>query len=218
MEIAAATDIPPIVLLVDTEKDGRTLCAKSLQTSGLWVATTADPDVAMTMAIELQPSVIVAGMTLDGRGDGLRFIRAISEHADTRDTPLVVLSARPEVLPRGAHEHARVVLVKPVEPAELTREIHRVLAASHGLRDHSARLSAQVLSLRERSDRLLQRAAPLEGQPDDRHRTCPECGGGLEWLERGTIDGIEYDYYRRCAKACGLYCYDRTGAEFQKLA
>jgi hypothetical protein len=97
-------------------------------------------------------------------------------------------------------------------------EGRRVLAASHGLRERSTRLTTKARTLRERSDLLLQKEAPLEARPDDRRRNCPQCGGPLEWLERGTIGGVEYDYYRWCARACGLYCYDRTAGQFQKLA
>jgi DNA-binding response OmpR family regulator len=219
MEIGESTEIPPIVLLVDNEDEGRNLYAKRLQTSGFWVATAADPDVAMNTATELKPNIIVAGITLDGRTDGLRFIRAVTEHSETRNTPLLVLSGGPvEGLPRGAQEHAAAVLVKPVAPDDLTREIRRVLAASHGLRERSTRLTTKARTLRERSDLLLQKEAPLEARPDDRRRNCPSCGGPLEWLERGTIGGVEYDYYRWCARACGLYCYDRTAGQFQKLA
>jgi DNA-binding response OmpR family regulator len=219
MEIGDATEIPPIVLIVDNDDEARRLYAKRLQASGFWVATAADPDVAMNTATELKPNIIVAGITLDGRTDGLRFIRAVSEHSDTRDTPLLVLSGGPaHGLPRGAHEHAAAVLVKPVAPDDLMREIRRVLAASRGLRERSTRLTTKARTLRERSDVLLQKHAPLEARPDDRRRNCPECGGSLEWLERGSIGGVEYDYYRWCARACGLYCYDRTAGQFQKLA
>jgi hypothetical protein len=46
----------------------------------------------------------------------------------------------------------------------------------------------------------------------------PQCRSALDWIERGTIGGIEYDYCHWCPKACGLFCYDRTAGEFLKLA
>jgi CheY-like chemotaxis protein len=215
MEIAPSAGIPPIVLLVDNEDDARSLCMKNLQRSGLWVAAAADPDAAMNTAAELHPDIIVAGITLDGRTDGLRFLRAVAEHPGTRDTPLVVLTARPiEDLPRGAQEHASAVLVRPFAPDDLTREIHRVLAVSRGLRERSTRLTAKAHELRDRSNALLR----SETRGVDRRRNCPDCGGPLEWLERGTIGGVEYDYYRWCAKGCGLHCYDRNAGKFVKLA
>jgi DNA-binding response OmpR family regulator len=219
MQMREATEVPPIVLLVENEGEDRTRQAKRLQMSGFWVATAADPDVAMNTATELRPHVIVAGLTLDGRSDGFRFIRAVSEHPETRNMPLVVLTARPvEGLPRGAHEHAAAVLMKPVAPDELARAINRVLEASRGPRPRSTPLTATARTSRERSTLLREPAASHEARQDDRGRNCPGCGGLLEWLERGTIGGVEYDYYRWCAKACGLYCYDRTAGELLKLA
>jgi response regulator RpfG family c-di-GMP phosphodiesterase len=219
MQLGQSNDIPPIVLLVDNEDDARGMYATSLQMSGFWVATADDPDVAMNTATELRPNVIVASITFDGRTDGLRFIRAVKESSETRDIPLVVLSGWPlDGLPRGAHEHAAALLLKPVAPDVLTREIHHVLEDSHGLRERSTRLTTKARQLREKSTRLLERSAAIEASQDDRRRDCPECGAPLEWLERGTIGGIEYDYYRWCLKACGLYCYDRTDGKFLKLA
>ena len=146
MQIEDAREIPPIVLLVENEDEGRTLYAKTLQASGFWVTTAADPDVAMNTATELRPNIIVAGLTLDGRTDGFRFIRAVSEHPEIKGTPLVVLSGSPvESLPRGAHEYAAAVLVKPVAPADLAGEIHRVLATSHDLRKRSTRPPVSII-------------------------------------------------------------------------
>jgi CheY-like chemotaxis protein len=215
----AATEISPIVLLVDNEDEGRTLCTKSLQQSGYWVAAEADAEVAMHAAAELQPDLIVAGITLDGRSDGLRFIRAVTEHSDTRNTPLVVLSGRPlESLPRGAQEHAAAVLMKPVAPDDLTREIHRVLAGSQRPRECTTRPAATTCNPPERSKLVLHRPAAGDARGDDRRRNCPACGGLLAWLERGTIGGVEYDFYRWCTHKCGLYCDDRTARQFVKLA
>jgi DNA-binding response OmpR family regulator len=219
MQPGQSNDIPPIVLLVDHEDDARGLYATSLQMSGFWVATADDPDVAMNTATELRPNIIVATLTFDGRTDGMRFIRAVKENAATRAIPLVVLSGWPlDGLPRGAREHAAALLQKPVAPDELARRIHEVLATSHGLRERSTALTARASHLREKSATLLRRPDPIEARYADRRRDCPECGTPLEWLERGTIGGIEYDYYRWCVKRCGLYCYDRTDGQFLKLA
>jgi hypothetical protein len=29
-------------------------------------------------------------------------------------------------------------------------------------------------------------------------RRCPDCGSMLEWIERGLLRGVEYDFYRWC--------------------
>jgi DNA-binding response OmpR family regulator len=216
---AVAGEIPPIVLLVDPESDTRDMYATSLEMSGYWVAVAGGPDEGMTAAVELQPAVIVASLSFDGRIDGLRFVRAVTESPATEQIPLVVLSGRPlDDLPRGARDHASLLLVKPVPPDQLTREIRDVVQRSQDLRAKSDALAAKAQRLRDKSADLLQRSAEIDAALDDRTRRCPACDSPLEWLERGTIGGIEYDYYRWCANACGLYCFDRGAGRFLKLS
>lgn len=49
-------------------------------------------------------------------------------------------------------------------------------------------------------------------------RLCPNCGELLEWIERNRIEQREFDYYHRCLRGCGLYCYDLGGRNWIKLA
>jgi CheY-like chemotaxis protein len=210
--------IPPIVLLVEDENDTRDMYAVSLEMAGFWVATADDPDAAMDTVKELQPHLIVASITFDGRTDGLRFVRAVKAEPATQEIPLVVLSGRPpEDLPRGARDHAVLVLLKPVTPDRLATELRRVLERSRGLRAKSATLSAKTERLLHKSAQLRVRADAINDSLP-RARACPTCGARLDWVERGSIGGIEYDYYRWCVNACGLYCYDRTSDKFVRLA
>jgi hypothetical protein len=49
-------------------------------------------------------------------------------------------------------------------------------------------------------------------------RFCPGCGQLLDWIERNRIEQRELDYYHRCLRGCGLYCYDLTARSWIKLA
>jgi hypothetical protein len=49
-------------------------------------------------------------------------------------------------------------------------------------------------------------------------RFCPGCGQLLEWIERNRIEQREFDYYHRCLRGCGLYCYDLGARNWIKLA
>jgi CheY-like chemotaxis protein len=215
-----SVEVPPIVLLVDAEGDTRDMYATSLEISGFWVAVSGSPDEAINAVLELRPNVIVASLSFDGRTDGLRFVRAITEAPALQQIPLVVLSGRPlEDLPRGARDHASRLLVKPVPPDLLAREIRDVVVArSQQLRLQSDALTAKVQRLRDKSADLRRRSGAIGAAVDDRQRTCPECGTPLEWLERGAIGGVEFDYYRWCPEACGLYCFNRSSGGFVKLA
>ena len=74
----------------------------------------------------------------------------------------------------------------------------------------TAELLARSCRLRETTSALSLTVA--------RKRSCPECGGQLEWIERGRIGGTTYDYYRWCLKGCGLYCVHRDVRRWVKLA
>lgn len=216
---SATTDLPPIVVLVDEESDSRDMYATRLEMAGFWVAVERDTPGAMQTVGELRPNAIVASINFDGRTDGLRFVRAVKERSDTRDIPLVVLSGRPfEDLPRGARQSASVLLLKPVAPDTLALSVRELLAKSHDLRRRAEMLAAKV-------HRLVDESAHLRGRREQgvtprlaTRRTCPRCANTLEWLERGAVDDVEYDYYRWCPSGCGLYCFDRTANSFMKLA
>jgi hypothetical protein len=49
-------------------------------------------------------------------------------------------------------------------------------------------------------------------------RRCPRCQEMLEWIETGELDGAMHDYYRWCARGCGLYYFDRRSGLFVRLA
>jgi hypothetical protein len=49
-------------------------------------------------------------------------------------------------------------------------------------------------------------------------RSCPRCHHTLDWIETGELDGALFDYYRWCARGCGLYCFDRGADSFVRLA
>jgi len=68
----------------------------------------------------------------------------------------------------------------------------------------------------ERSTRVLE--GPASPADDTGRRLCPACGCSLEWVERGTIGGISFDYFRWCLEGCGLYCFDRSRSKWVKLA
>jgi hypothetical protein len=61
-------------------------------------------------------------------------------------------------------------------------------------------------------------AAGVIGDESARARRCPCCSDILEWIETGELDGEMHDYYRWCARGCGLYYFDRRSESFVRLA
>jgi hypothetical protein len=151
------------------------------------------------------------------RHGGGELIRELKAQPATRAIPVLALLARSPQPPTGGRT-AEAWLVKPVGPDGLLREIRQLLEKSHQLRHESNAVTSRAAALRERSRQLLER--PRERPPALRtvDRACPECGRVLVWIERGRLGGVDYDYYRWCAHACGLFAFDRAGAKWVKLA
>ena len=80
---------------------------------------------ALDVAIELKPTVILQDLMMPGR-DGLDLVRDYRERPETRDIPLIVLSAKEEAttkaeaFARGANDY----LVKLPDPIEVIARIH----------------------------------------------------------------------------------------------
>jgi PAS domain S-box-containing protein len=111
------------ILLVEDDDDARHLLASVLEASGATVEACASAEEAMTIALGLQPEVLISDIGMPGT-DGYAFIDALreAERAATRDPiPAIALTAyarvedRMKALTHGFQMH----VAKPVEPAEL---------------------------------------------------------------------------------------------------
>lgn len=70
----------------------------------------------------------------------------------------------------------------------------------------------------EKSARLIAKARDIDERVNLTARGCPSCAQPLQFVETGRIAGSEYDYYHWCDRGCGLYCFDRGGRRWVKLA
>lgn len=213
-------DVPPIVVLVEDDADTLDMYAEYFEMSGLWVAKSRTPSDGLTRILELRPDLVVTDLGFAGSADGAPLVEAIKGRPETRDVPVIVLTGQSsENVPAAVRASADLCLVKPVLPDALLMDAQRLIALSHTLRDRCRRASsgeqeADVV----RSEKTAAVRPPVPGEAADvRNRPCPDCGRTLEWLERGRIDGADYDYYRWCSHGCGLRCYDRTAGRWVKL-
>jgi CheY-like chemotaxis protein len=204
--------IPPIVLLVDDDKDTVDMYSAFLEGHGLWVASATTPDEAVEAADELHPNVVVTDLSFNGRPAGTAILDTLHDNPSTAAIPVILLTGRAaEEIPEETRREAALVLTKPVLPDTLLERLEQVLAHSARLRARSSRVRGETKRLVEKSGRLLDRSERLKDVLEPGGRPCPACGSRLEWLERGSVQGVEYDYYRWCANGCGLYCYERGG-------
>lgn len=215
----AADTVPPIVLLVEDDRDTLELYSNYLESAGLWVATATNPAEGRAHARELRPNLLVTDIGFDGQPTGVDFVHAIKHDVQTAHIPVMVLSGTPlEDLPSETQCEADLVLLKPVMPDVLLTRGQALMATSVSLRARSHAALERAYSLIDENLAARQRGREFVEKFGRRTRPCPKCGSALEWLERGTISGVEYDYYRWCLKGCGLYCYARRAGDWIKLA
>ena len=114
--------IPPLVLVVDDEADVRALLRDQLEMGGFRVLEAGRVLDAVELARERRPDAITMDLMLPDL-DGFEAIRLLREQPETRDTPVVVLSAI-EVEPRDPRAlGATICLTKPFAAADLIAAI-----------------------------------------------------------------------------------------------
>jgi CheY-like chemotaxis protein len=212
-------EVPPIILLVEDDQDTRDMYSLVLESRGLWVATAADPGAATTAVAELKPDLIVTDVGFQGAALGLEFAHAIKHDEATAHVPIVLLSGRgPDDIPASARADADLLLVKPVLPDDLVLHIGTLLQKSRALRDRNEASRKRTAELVQKSNHLIAKSSEINRRLEASSRRCPACAQALHWVEAGRIDGIEYDYYHWCDRGCGLFCFDRSGDRWIKLA
>ena len=124
-------DPAPLVLVVDDEPDVRALLRDMLNTAGLRVIEAGRVLEGVELARQHQPDVITMDLMLPDL-DGFEAIRLLREQPETRDTPVVVLSAI-EVEPGDPRAlGATVGLVKPFTSADLLKAIRSQIRPRDG--------------------------------------------------------------------------------------
>ena len=118
----------PLVLLVDDERSIRTICRVNLEGDGFSVAEANDGSEGLEAVRRERPSLVLLDVMMPGI-DGWGVAEQLAADDDTRDIPVVFLSAR------AAHEDklraqelgAVGYVVKPFDPIELAGTVRDVL-------------------------------------------------------------------------------------------
>src|SRR5262249_5168347 len=159
-------------------------------------------------AEELHPDVIVADEGEFAAGS-FEAVETLKRHPSLGEIPVVLLRASGATSPSVAD----VILTKPVPAEFLLPRTREVLAPARELRSRSNDIVSRGHALTERSQRLLGAAEPGAHKGDTVPHACPVCASPLDWVERGKIGGVTYDYFRWCLKGCGLFCYDNDAGK-----
>lgn len=141
--------LKPLILVVEDELDLVTLLSYNLEREGFRVITAGDGEEALLLADERSPHLILLDWMLPLMS-GLEVCRQLRRNPKTRETPVIMLTARGEEADkvRGLNSGADDYLSKPFSPTELVARIRAVLRrASPGLSEELLRFSDIAMDL-----------------------------------------------------------------------
>ena len=127
--MAEASSAGPLVLIVEDDLGTRMLYRDYLALSGFRTVDAHNGFQALEKARELHPDAIVTDLAVPGM-DGFEFGRALQQSAETRTIPILAVTGHSEYLDdplRFRHAGIAHVLIKPCEPAEIVRELRRLI-------------------------------------------------------------------------------------------
>jgi len=119
----------PRVLVVDDDDVIRQLISVNLELEGFEVFTAIDGQDALDKVKDISPDVITLDVMMP-RLDGWGAAEKLREDPDTRDIPVVLLSARAQEadVKRGERIGVNAYLTKPFDPDELIEIVQRLAA------------------------------------------------------------------------------------------
>ena len=118
----------PLLLIVEDEAALVELLRYNFEKEGFRVAVAMDGEAALVSVAEARPDIMVLDWMLP-HVSGLEVCRQIRRKADTRDVPIIMLTARGEEgdRVRGLDAGADDYVPKPFSPTELVARIRAVL-------------------------------------------------------------------------------------------
>ncbi len=120
--------IKETILIVDDEKDIIELIKYNLKTEGYTILTAGAGEQAIKIAKQSRPDLIVLDLMLPGM-DGLEVTRYLRNNEETRNLPIVMLTAKGEEsdIITGLELGANDYISKPFSPRVLTARIRAIL-------------------------------------------------------------------------------------------
>ena len=209
------------VLIVEDERPIREMIAFSLKRGGFEVREAEDCREARALLADRRPDLVLVDWMLPDMS-GLELTRALKRDRETREVPIIMLTARSEEGDKvaGLEGGADDYVTKPFSPRELLARINAVLRRV-GPAGEGERIDFEGLALDQASHRVLigEMTVPLgptEYRMLEFFMTHPErvytrdqlldrIWGGNVYVEERTIDV----HIRRLRKALEEFGYDR---------
>lgn len=123
--------MPKKILVVEDDIDNRRIVAKVLSVEGYLIVEATDGIEALARARADRPDLILMDLALPNM-DGWEATRRLKEDSETRDIPVVALTA---VAMRGDEEQARAAgcddyISKPARPAVIREVVRKYLGGA----------------------------------------------------------------------------------------
>jgi len=209
------------ILVVEDEKPIRDMIAFGLRRNGFEVREAEDCSTARTSMADRRPDLVLIDWMLPDMS-GLELTRAIKRDKETREVPVIMLTAR-------ADEHDKVTgleggaddyLTKPFSPRELLARINAVLRRSSPASDeepldagglvldaigHRVMAGEQEVQLGPTEYRLLAFFMTHAERVYSRSQLLDRVWGGNVYVEERTVDV----HIRRLRKALEPFGFDR---------
>ena len=194
----------PLILVVEDEAALVTLLRYNLEREGFRVAAAGDGEEALLLAREQKPDLVLLDWMLPLLS-GLEVCRQLRRNPDTRNVPIIMLTARGEEGDklRGLDSGADDYVTKPFSPSELVARVRAALRRSRptsngeslqfddltmDLVAHRVRRRGRDIHLGPTEFRLLRHLLEHQGRVFTREQLLDQVWGQDVYVEPRTVD------------------------------
>ncbi len=151
------------LLIIEDEADIRELISFNLEMSGYDVIKSRDGEEGLSTARSEKPDLIILDLMLPGM-DGLKVCSHLKKDQDTKDIPIIMLTARSEDddIINGLEKGADDYITKPFSPRIL---IARVKAALRRVQTDSSEKSSNRIVIHDLVIDVARHETLVEGEP-----------------------------------------------------
>jgi len=113
------------ILIADDRPEIRTLVSITLSNDEFSVSECQSAPEAVKKAHQEHPHLILMDIDMPGKYDGLTATRLLSEHPETAQSPIIILTASKNMQEESLASGAVAYLTKPFSPIDLMETVHR---------------------------------------------------------------------------------------------
>jgi CheY-like chemotaxis protein len=115
------------ILVVEDSDEIRDLLGLVLEAEGYRVVSLEDGRDVVSTARDLRPSLITLDLALPGK-DGWAIVRELQDHPETRDIPVLVISAYTRELDAPLRRRVARVISKPFYITQVVSEVEDIIS------------------------------------------------------------------------------------------